>query len=158
MVDKVALDQISSKYFGLPCQFRYHVLLSCFYVCLIWMKYWLEFRWCFYYTIWCSLCWRYVGGHTSGLYTGNYVRRLVHEVITLAARSEALTFFARSNAGIVGSNPTQGMDACVRLFCVCVVLCVDSGLATGWTPVQGVLSTLYKIKNLKKRPRSKKGL
>jgi hypothetical protein len=34
----------------------------------------------------------------------------------------------RSEAGIVGSNPTQGTDVCVRLFCVCVVLCVGSGL------------------------------
>jgi hypothetical protein len=31
--------------------------------------------------------------------------------------------FALSNTGIVGSNPTQGMDICLRLFCVCVVLC-----------------------------------
>jgi hypothetical protein len=44
---------------------------------------------------------------------------------------EALTAFARSNAGIVGSNPTQGIDVCMRLFCVCVVLCVGSALATG---------------------------
>jgi hypothetical protein len=29
-----------------------------------------------------------------------------------------VTVFARSNAGIVGSNPTQAMDICVRLFCV----------------------------------------
>jgi hypothetical protein len=28
----------------------------------------------------------------------------------------------------VDSNPTQSMDVCVRLFCVCVVLCVGSGL------------------------------
>jgi hypothetical protein len=41
-----------------------------------------------------------------------------------------LTIFARSNAGIVDSNPTRGMDACVRLFCVCVVLRVGSSLAT----------------------------
>jgi hypothetical protein len=40
-----------------------------------------------------------------------------------------LSSLARSNAGIVGSNPTQGMD--VRLFCVHVVLCVGRGLATG---------------------------
>jgi hypothetical protein len=32
---------------------------------------------------------------------------------TNAARSKAWTVFARSNAGIVGSNPTQGMDVCV---------------------------------------------
>jgi hypothetical protein len=36
----------------------------------------------------------------------------------------------RSKAGIVGSNSTQDMDICTRLFCVCVVLCVGKGLAT----------------------------
>jgi hypothetical protein len=41
------------------------------------------------------------------------------------------TLFARSNDGIAGSNPTQGMDVCIRLFCVCAVLCVRRGLATG---------------------------
>jgi hypothetical protein len=40
----------------------------------------------------------------------------------------SITVFNRSNAGIVGSNPTQGTNICVRLFCVCVVLCVGSGL------------------------------
>jgi hypothetical protein len=56
--------------------------------------------------------------------------------------------------GIVGSNPTRGMVVCVRLFhlcCVCV-LCVLSGVTTGWSPVQGVLPT---GKILKKRRRSK---
>jgi hypothetical protein len=33
---------------------------------------------------------------------------------------------------------------CVRLFCVCVALCVGSGLATGLSPVQGVLPTVLK--------------
>jgi hypothetical protein len=36
------------------------------------------------------------------------------------------------------------------LFCVSVVLCVGRGLATGWSPVQGVLSTVYRIKKLEK--------
>jgi hypothetical protein len=44
----------------------------------------------------------------------------------------------------MGSNPTQGMDVCVRLFCVCAVLCAGSGLATGWSLVQGVLPTVEK--------------
>jgi hypothetical protein len=78
--------------------------------------------------------------------------------ISVAARAKAWTVFARSNTGIVGSNPTQGMDACVRLLCVCVVLCIGSGLATGWSPVQGVLPTVYGIKKLKKRPSPTKGL
>jgi hypothetical protein len=30
--------------------------------------------------------------------------------VTVAARSNAWTLFAHMNAGIVGSNPTQGMD------------------------------------------------
>jgi hypothetical protein len=38
---------------------------------------------------------------------------------------------------------------CVLLFCVYVVLCVGRGLATGWSPVQGVLPTVYRIKKLK---------
>jgi hypothetical protein len=38
---------------------------------------------------------------------------------------------------------------CVRLICVCVVLCVGRGLAMGWSPVQRVLPT-------EKRPRSNK--
>jgi hypothetical protein len=78
--------------------------------------------------------------------------------ITVAARSKAWTVFARSNAGIVGSNTAQGMDVCVRLFCVCVVLCVGSGLKSGWSLVKGVLPTVYRIKILKNWPRSNKQL
>jgi hypothetical protein len=36
------------------------------------------------------------------------------------ARSKAWNVFTRSNTGILGSNPTQGMDVCV--YSVCVVL------------------------------------
>jgi hypothetical protein len=49
-------------------------------------------------------------------------------LMTVAARSEAWTVFALSNAGIVDLNPTRGMDVFVS----------DSGLATGWSLVQGV--------------------
>jgi hypothetical protein len=34
------------------------------------------------------------------------------------------------------------MYVCVCLFCVFVVLCVGSGLATGRSPVQGVLPSV----------------
>jgi hypothetical protein len=30
----------------------------------------------------------------------------------------------------------------VWIYCVCAVLCVGSGLATGWSPVQGVLPSV----------------
>jgi hypothetical protein len=39
------------------------------------------------------------------------------------------------------------MDICVRLFCFCVVLCVGSGVATGWSPVQGILPTTLGLRN-----------
>jgi hypothetical protein len=38
-------------------------------------------------------------------------------------RSKAWTVFARSNTGVVSSNPTRLMDVCPTFFCVCVVLC-----------------------------------
>jgi hypothetical protein len=44
--------------------------------------------------------------------------------ITAAARSKASTVFTRSNAGIVGSNPTQGMNICVCVDSVYVLSCV----------------------------------
>jgi hypothetical protein len=37
--------------------------------------------------------------------------------ITVVPRSKAWTVSARSNTGIMGSNPTGGMDGCLRLFC-----------------------------------------
>jgi hypothetical protein len=69
--------------------------------------------------------------------------------VTVAARSKAWTVLARSNTGIVSSKPTRGMDVCVRLFCVGAVLYVGTGLATGWSPVEGLLPTIYSIKKLK---------
>jgi hypothetical protein len=46
-------------------------------------------------------------------------------LITVAERSQAKTVFVRSNAGIVGSNPTQGMDVCiVCVYSVFVLFCV----------------------------------
>jgi hypothetical protein len=51
------------------------------------------------------------------------------------------------------NHSRHGCLYCVRLFYVCIVLCVGTGLATGWSSVQGVLSTVYRIKKLIKRPR-----
>jgi hypothetical protein len=62
----------------------------------------------------------------------------------VAVPSKAWTVFARSNTGIVSSNPTWVMVVCARLFCVCAVLCAGSGLAT-------VLLTVHRNKKLKKR-------
>jgi hypothetical protein len=62
--------------------------------------------------------------------------------ITVAARSKAWTVFARLNTWVVDSNPTRGMDVCVGLFCIHVVLCEGRDLAKGFSPIQGVLPTV----------------
>jgi hypothetical protein len=59
-------------------------------------------------------------------------KNVEREPVTIAERSKTCTVFALSEAGIVGSNPTQSMDVlvCVCIFCVCVVLCLGRGLMT----------------------------
>jgi hypothetical protein len=47
----------------------------------------------------------------------------VYTPTTVAALSKAWIVFVRSNTEIVGSNPTQSMDVCVPLFCICVLVC-----------------------------------
>jgi hypothetical protein len=42
-----------------------------------------------------------------------------HWPVTVAERSKSCTVFDHSEAGIVGSNPTHGMDVCV-----CVRACM----------------------------------
>jgi hypothetical protein len=58
--------------------------------------------------------------------------------VKMAARSEARIVFSSSNTGIVGSNTIRGMDVYPRFFCV-MLSCVGRGLASGRSPVKGVL-------------------
>jgi hypothetical protein len=54
------------------------------------------------------------------------------EPVTVVTRSKALTVFARSNPGIVASNPTRDICVCILfIYSVCVALCVGRGLVTG---------------------------
>jgi hypothetical protein len=53
-----------------------------------------------------------------------YIILLLIMPITVAARSKAWTAFARSNAGVLGSNPSQGMYICVCFYSVFVFSCV----------------------------------
>jgi hypothetical protein len=52
--------------------------------------------------------------------------RLLEEV---PEQSKARNVFARSNIGIMGSNPTRGMDVCV--YSAFVLSCVGSNLMSG---------------------------
>jgi hypothetical protein len=76
----------------------------------------------------------------------------------LVERSTLRTVLVRSDTEIVGSNHTQrGMDVYVRFFRVCVVLCVGSGLESGWSAVQ-VLPTVHWIKKLKKTAKDRQNI
>jgi hypothetical protein len=49
----------------------------------------------------------------------------LYSPVTVAERSKACTVFALSEAWIMGSHPTQGMDVrCVYVFILFVVSCV----------------------------------
>jgi hypothetical protein len=48
----------------------------------------------------------------------NFHAQSAERPIAVAARSKARTVFVRSNTEIVFSNPTGGMDVCVRSVCV----------------------------------------
>jgi hypothetical protein len=76
-------------------------------------------------------------------------------LITVFEWSKAWSVCACLNTEVLGSNPTKNMDACVYLFCVCVILCVGSGLETGWSPIQGILQFVYRIKKAEKGTRAK---
>jgi hypothetical protein len=54
--------------------------------------------------------------------------------------------YGRSDTGIVGSNPTRGMDVlCVCVFCVHIALCEGRRLATDWSLAQEVPLTVHRI-------------
>jgi hypothetical protein len=78
--------------------------------------------------------------HSRTNFSFHYFRQAGHG----SQRSKECIVLSRSEAGIVGSNPTQDMDVWfVRaFFCVCVVLCIGRGLVTSWSPVQVVLPSV----------------
>jgi hypothetical protein len=49
--------------------------------------------------------------------------------------SKAWTILARLDAGIVGSNPTRGMDVYVYVYSMFVLSCVGRDLAMSWSLV-----------------------
>jgi hypothetical protein len=59
-----------------------------------------------------------------------------------------MSAFVWSDAGIVGSSPTQGTFSVCVCVCVCVFILflfslrLGSGLATGWSLTQGVLPSV----------------
>jgi hypothetical protein len=74
----------------------------------------------------------------------------------VAARSKARSIFARSNTGIVDSNPTWGMDVSVHLCCVCAVLCVQVEALQQADPPQRSPTDCVKHEETEKRPSSNK--
>jgi hypothetical protein len=73
--------------------------------------------------------------------------------VTVAARSKAWTVFLARTLESWVRIPFEVWIS-VWVYTVFVLFCAGSGLASGWSSVQGVLPTVYRIKELKKRPRS----
>jgi hypothetical protein len=73
-----------------------------------------------------------------GFLATEFCKLLISVLISIAEWSEASTVFGRLNIEIVGLN-LLGAWVCVCVSMCCVVLCVGRTLASGWSPVQGVL-------------------
>jgi hypothetical protein len=76
----------------------------------------------------------------------------------VAARSKAWTVLARSNTEIVDSNPTGGMDVCMRLFCVCDRFCglvvrVPGYRSRGPGSISGATRFFREVVDLERGPR-----
>jgi hypothetical protein len=82
--------------------------------------------------LWSLLLSQGVLAHLTFVWSNISVTEVSKWPVTVAAWSKARKVFARSNTGIVGSNPNQGMD--VRVSSVIVLSCVGSGLVTGLIP------------------------
>jgi hypothetical protein len=52
-----------------------------------------------------------------------FIPLTIYAPITVNLRHKARNAFSRTDTGIVGLNPTRGIDVCLRLFYVCFVLC-----------------------------------
>jgi hypothetical protein len=81
------------------------------------------------------------------VYNWNYLQNISRSQWPRGLRHELV--FARSNTAVVGSIHTHGMNVHVCDYSVFMLSSVGSGPVTGWSPVQGVLPTVYKIKKLK---------
>jgi hypothetical protein len=76
-----------------------------------------------------------------------FVFKSLHFFQPVAAGSKTWNVFACSGNGIISSNSTRGMDVC---FCYLFVFsCVGSCHESGWSPVKGVLQTMYDIQNFR---------
>jgi hypothetical protein len=62
----------------------------------------------------------------------------------VTALSETWTVSARSNAGVVASNPTRDTDDCIHLYSLSCPVCKQKP-SDGLIPVQGILPTAYMI-------------
>jgi hypothetical protein len=79
--------------------------------------------------------------------------------ITVAMRSQAWTVFSRSNTGDVNSNPTRGMNVCICVYSEFMLPSVQvAAFRQADPPSKELYRLCKKVKKLKKRPGSNKGL
>jgi hypothetical protein len=79
----------------------------------------------------------------------NFIRSSFQYTITCTRRTQwprGLKHEPSSPAWTLGSWVGIPLEACLCAF----ILCVGRGLATGWSPVQGVLPTVYRLRNWKR--------
>jgi hypothetical protein len=97
-------------------------------------------------------------------YKGQYLfDRIPYGIVTKTAWSEYSSDWSHgtrhelSNTALTVGGRRRGC-VCICLLCLCVILWVGRCLAADWFLVEGLLQTVYRIKKLKRWPRSNKRL
>jgi hypothetical protein len=139
---------------GEDLPFYYSVWLFWNLLFLLWQKTLFSLKTGFLYCKWRK--WQRIGGTIRYLYiSGGEKNSWCHVTVAkvkIQSSKECMnrSHWPRPNAGIVVRFPLKVW----RSVCA-FILCVGSGLATGWSPLQGALPTVLRIKKLKKRAKSK---
>jgi hypothetical protein len=97
---------------------RFHIILSSVFATLE-LSVHLEFALNLPFSIFHYPHARYMSCHTIAL---GLIKLRLLEPVTVAERSKACTIFARSEAGLMGLNPTESMDVWyvyVFILCLC---------------------------------------
>jgi hypothetical protein len=79
-----------------------------------------------------------------------YIFMEVSEVFCRSQWPRSLRHELSSSVRTLGSWVRMQLKAWVSAFILFVLSCVCSGLATGWSSVQGVIPTVYRVKKLKR--------
>jgi hypothetical protein len=138
MVNRVALRRFFPKFFGFPCQFSFRRRLHTYLSSGAGTVGQIEAD------VPCGLSLTPPHPNYRKLFILLCRRTYSRPQWSRCLRHELSSFARKLGSWVRIPLKAWMFGVCMRLFCVCVVLCLGSGLAMGWSLVQGVLPSVKK--------------